>query len=402
VDSDLVAKANAFAEKATAVIGRYGRMLRHLGVQPTQPERPAPYYVLQERIVGGPGHATLSDTPDDLFSLAVGMGKRWEGHQANPDAEVRRGVPRLSRETVPLGSLRVPTTKDEAVEAIIRSHATLRQYSLATGEPETHTLEDEERLRKNWRKNEYANLDSIDAVDPRIRKSVADAAALNLTNPVFRNVVDQFRGELVLVKRDEKDASAGVFEHGPFVTVCTNSWSDYEVERKDFGAFQTETKPPEPGAISVSGGKYVATIRHEYAHLVDAAIGRDEHAAENRAYLVDYYKALRTHEAAQVPGAGYQPFSFGAQEWHERYREAHPPKMDAFKAIAKRMGPERLKNELSYYAGSDFDEKRSVTEVFAEAFTAWTHPKLDRAKFSPDVNEMFKWFDDHLTRYQRP
>jgi hypothetical protein len=55
VDPELVAKAAAFADRATKVILRYGRRLRSRGLQMLPPSRPNPYFDKTKRVIPGPG-----------------------------------------------------------------------------------------------------------------------------------------------------------------------------------------------------------------------------------------------------------------------------------------------------------------------------------------------------------
>jgi len=326
--------------------------------------------------------------------------REWEDRKGGGRGE--RQQARVSSVRAAIGSVRVPATAKEAVESIAASAATMRMYDVGTGElKDRGTPDEQERLIKGWTKNHKDLLDAIESVDPKVRDAVDAARQHNLdNNPLFRGVVEAFRGEMVVAQREEDNA--GEFIGGPFVSVSLNMWSDLALEDGDNALVVTAEPEPAPGDTTQAGSRFTSIIRHEYGHLVESQIGRDRLAASSRAYLKDYHAALTRYNEERDPAQPYD-FPFDALGWHRAYDSEHPSILREFEGIAQRMGPQRIKDELSYYAGEDFQMRNANTrEVFAEAFTAWTNPSLKREKFSDDVRQMFGWFDKHLTRYERP
>lgn len=289
--------------------------------------------------------------------------------------------------------MRVPRTKNEAWALYRESTGTMRRYD---PHGELKPTEIPERPPRK-RPGQHDRWD-VTGVSPEMVTAVEAAAQRNLDdNPLFRQMTETFGGYLVLTKVTPpgEDEVTGRYEGGGSVTLYDNFWTQNGM--KDGTLAAVDEPAPDFEDNAVAAHTFAAVIRHEYGHLIESAIRSDELAAVNRAYMKDYYTALRAFEQAGRPGGD---FNFDAMGWHRRREEEHPSRLEEFRRLTRDMGKEKINAQISYYAATDHDRNLGITETFAEAFTLWTHPKLDRAKFPAEANKLFDWFDKHLRGYR--
>ena len=323
----------------------------------------------------------------------------WESNDCHEPAGQPTGGQFCSKTGGGSKRMRVPRTKNEAWKLYRESASTMRHYD-SYGKLEPLDLPERPPRKRPGHHDQW----DVTGVTPAMVKAVEEAAQKNLDdNPLFHQLTESFGGYLVLTRvtpPDEEDrAVTGRYEGGACVVLFDNFWTRHSMES---GRISNPDEPaPDFKDNAVAAQNFAGVIRHEYAHYIEARIRSDEHAAENRAYMKDYFAALRAYEDAGRPGG---EFHFGAVEWHQQYREEHPSKLREFNELTKSMGFEKIEAQISYYAATNFrdlNERSSevMTETFAEAFTLWTHPKLDRKVFPEEANKLFDWFDRHLKGY---
>jgi len=251
----------------------------------------------------------------------------------------------------------LPTTNREAARLIVEN--LLSQKEREGHDPKFYTdPKYQEKVRGNWSRG----LKDRMGVREDFRVGVQEGMEYNQRSDNYMAAVNKYGGNAVVAALDDGTAvKQAEFQGTTFVYQgAFNTEKDVEDKRTRLD------QVPEPGTI-LADGSFGGTIRHEYGH---------------RIYDAWRVEDIDAHDAWRKGGeVGPDPIRGLHGEFHDLLSNVP-----------------NVKDEISHYAGSKWEDVRNPGEAFAETFALWSHPRLDRSKFSAPVNRLFEFFDREFKR----
>jgi len=215
------------------------------------------------------------------------------------------------------------------------------------------------KMARNWAKDLKGRMDTRQD----FRDAVAEGMEFNKTSPRFMAAVNKYAGNAVIVALPPKGDSSNQAEHQG-VTLFYQTAFNREQDVPEMRARMNVV--PAPDDPIIADGSFAGTIRHEYGHRVATAWMSEDLAA--------HYAWRQAHPDSDMNDPE-DPIAVRSKEFRSLLDKAD------------------VTHQISYYANEKWEERRNDSEAFAEAFALWSHPRLDRGKFSPETNRVFEFFD---------